>query len=631
MTELKPKYPIRQPSDIAKTPVILEGLVIKNGSPIGPVRHSTVDGRLAQLWKGRVKVENVLQGEVSEPEVEVFFFRGDIPGSSRSIRLNKGERNIFFLRRDGTKLRTNNDRSANSCLLLVRTGPHLNFRREPGSSINQTLMDLLLTRGNGVGDRQMTAAIEKPSYSWFVGEEQVVKTLQRLRETETPLVKEAACQELLSLKHGCGQQIEAPAITIRNLTRPRSRGNFKLGDRIRTTLQRQPNQVVYRSSGGRVGVTDANGRFTVTETIRHLPKRTQTDVWLVGTEELSPAVSYVAGPQGTEGTIVTTAIGKPRDRYGMGISALLVTGDTVLTYSATLLDYRTGLYYDAREVDELYEDTTPIRTGSASGSAYAQQFRETKVKRMRDYVLQGGHYAVAALQVKAFANPMAFGKGSCFGATSNCQIMRLDGPANVANAAIFLGITAGDQTAVSAGLDFQRLDPESKAVGLKAPLVPVRRLAKAPSAAPVEANGLQTAIPKYMVLANFLLMIHGMEEKKLVSAFGLKWLTRRQLKALTEGASALTRELATLDARAQEVTATFRRSAQLRLAGGKQLPQVPHEICSLQARRTAAMVKQAVRWQTILGPEDELNFEAMLAYRFARADRLGGLMPSGDR
>ncbi len=695
MTESKPEHPILQPSDVAETPVILEGLVVADGVPAAPVQKSPLDGRFVQLRKGRVHVENVLQGKVSQSDVDVFYFIGDIPGSAEAIGLRAGERNILFLRRDGTKLRTNEDRSANGCLLKVVTGPHPNFRRAPGASINQTIIDLLLTRGSGVDDKQMIAAIDK-NYSRFVGEEQVVKTLQRLASVESPVVREAACQDLLFSKHPCGHEHEVAAVAIRNLTHPNASGTFRPGDRIQTTVTGAAHQTVYRSGTGRVGVTDGNGRFTLTETLHQPGRGTRTDVWLVGTEEVSPAVSYVAGVHGAQGEITTTAIGNPRDRYGMGISALSVSGNSVITYSGMLLDYYTSLYYDAQEADTLYEDSKPIKSGTNSGGASARQLWETKVTSWADYFLQGNHYAVAAFQTGTFLNPMKFSEGSCFGTTSNCQIVPLDGPAQVAKTAILLGHTGADQTAVPQNADWalKGLDPDSKAMVLNAVLTrgegaddahmiaminqvahehefgnnlmvkklqevadretpavrakacsELRRLkhpcAKRPGrtsasrqpavvrhetkpapASAMEASRLQTAIPKYVVFAHFLLMIHGMDEKKSVRAFRPNWMTRAQWEALRSGASVLTRELAMLDSRAHAVTVAFRRSGELALRRGKPLPPPPVEIFRLQAMRTAAMVNRTVSFQAMLGRRNRLSLEAILANQFARADRL---------
>src|SRR5947208_6281550 len=50
MTESKPEYPILRPGDVAKVPVILEGLVIADGVPEAPPQNSPLDGRPVQLW-----------------------------------------------------------------------------------------------------------------------------------------------------------------------------------------------------------------------------------------------------------------------------------------------------------------------------------------------------------------------------------------------------------------------------------------------------------------------------------------------------------------------------------------------------------------------------------------------------
>jgi hypothetical protein len=575
------------------------------------------------------------------------------------------------------------------------TGPHPNFRRAPGVPINQAIIDLLLTRGSGVDDKQMIAAIDE-NYSRFVGEEQVVRTLQRLSSVESPIVREAACLDLLFFRHPCGHEHKVPAVTIQNLTHPNASGTFRSDDRIQTTVTGAPHQPIYLSGTGRVGVTDGTGHFTLTETLHQPQVGTRTDVWLVGTEEVSPALSYVAGMQRAEGEIITTAIGNPRDRYGMGISALSVRGNSVITYSSMLLDYHTSLYYDAQEADTLYEDGKPIRSGRNSGEASAQQLWETKVTSWKDYFLQGNHYAMAAFQRGVFLNPMKFSEGSCFGTIGNCQIVPLDGPTQVAKTAIFLGHTGADQSAVPQSADWalKMLDPDSKAQVLDALLrrgegsddahmiamidlvarehnfgkdlvvkklqevtdretpavqakacselrrlkhpcgkrsgriranrqpAAVRHETKPAPASAMEASGLQTAIPKYLVFAHFLLMIHEMDENKFAPAFRPKWMTRAQWEALKGEASALTRELAMLDSRAQAVTAAFRRAGELALRQGKPLPPPPIEIFRLQAMRTAAMVNRTLSLQAMLGPSDTLKLEGMLAYQFARGDRL---------
>jgi hypothetical protein len=118
---------------------------------------------------------------------------------------------------------------------------------------------------------------------------------------------------------------------------------------------------------------------------------------------------------------------------------------------------------------------------------------------------------------------------------------------------------------------------------------------------------------------------HGMDEKKFVAAFRLKWLSRVQLDALTGEASALTQELAWLDLKPHRVTAEFRRTGRLALREDKPLPPPPMEICRLQAMRTAAMVNHALSLQARLGTKETLNLEAMLAYQFTPPANFGYL------
>ena len=471
MRESKTAYPILNPEEVARVPLILEGFVIANGVPVSAAQRSPVDGGFCQLWKGRVRVENVLQGRVKDRVVDIFYFLGDIPGSGRRILFRSGERHILFLRWDGPNLRTTDDRSANACLLKVLTGPHTNFTRAPGISINEAIMQLVLTRGNGVPDKQMIEAIEDSKYSRFVAEAQVIRTLQRVVRAETPIVREAACAQLVRLGHPCGAGSQTPTVRIENLTHPGTGGIFLPGDRLRTTLTGAANLPVYRSGIGQLGMTDGNGRFTRAESVRLSEARNRTDVWMVGTEEMSAAITYVQAKQGGTGEIVTTPIGNPRDQYGMGLSAISVSGQTVITYSAMLLDYRTSLYYDAEEQDTLYEDGTPVKTGKISGTASVHQLWETKVQSWKNYNLQASHAALAAFQNGNFVNPLKFSRGSCYRSRSTCQIVPLDGPAHLPKASLLLGTTGADQSAVPQDIGgLKELDPKIKAAILDSAL-----------------------------------------------------------------------------------------------------------------------------------------------------------------
>jgi hypothetical protein len=68
---LPPHFSVFSPDQV---PVILVGQVLENSHAAAPPQTSEWDGRLVQLWKVRVRVEQVLQGEVQPKEVEIFYF-----------------------------------------------------------------------------------------------------------------------------------------------------------------------------------------------------------------------------------------------------------------------------------------------------------------------------------------------------------------------------------------------------------------------------------------------------------------------------------------------------------------------------------------------------------------------------
>ena len=152
-------------------------------------------------------------------KVDIFYFRymGSIAGGVRPLTLERGDRDMFFLMREDGRLRTICNRWRTCCLAKVVTGPHPSFRRQPAKPINQAITDFLFERGIGINDKQMVDAIEQQQYSVKFGEEPMVATLQQLASSETPLVREAACESLRSLKHPCGDEAETrngPSVQI---------------------------------------------------------------------------------------------------------------------------------------------------------------------------------------------------------------------------------------------------------------------------------------------------------------------------------------------------------------------------------------------------------------------------------
>lgn len=195
LAPLPPHFSVFSPDQV---PVILVGQVLENSRPAGPPRSSEWDGRPVQLWKVKVRVEQVLQGEVQPKQVDIFYF-ADMGGGSFSVApvwrdLYAGHSEIFFLQKDGGRLRTICD-GWRSCIMWVRTGSHFNFRAEPGSLIEDVISRLLLSRGDHTTDRQMIDAIYHPEWRW--GTIPVFNALEQLAAQEkSPAVQAVICERL---------------------------------------------------------------------------------------------------------------------------------------------------------------------------------------------------------------------------------------------------------------------------------------------------------------------------------------------------------------------------------------------------------------------------------------------------
>src|SRR6185437_14876946 len=163
---LPPQFLVGTPD---RVPVILVGQVLNNSHAAAAPRTSEWNGRPVQLWKVRVKVEQVLRGEVPQKEVDIFYF-ADMGGGSFSVApvwrdLYAGHSEIFFLQRDHGKLRTICD-GWRTCIIWVRTGSHYNFKAEPGLPVEDVITKILLSRGDQTTDKQMIDAIYHTEGRW---------------------------------------------------------------------------------------------------------------------------------------------------------------------------------------------------------------------------------------------------------------------------------------------------------------------------------------------------------------------------------------------------------------------------------------------------------------------------------
>lgn len=462
------KYSIFNPSHV---PNIVVARAVENSAPAGPVTRSPRTGRYIQVWKARLDIENVLQGDLHRGPVDIFYLRHDVPGSSRRLVIAKGERDVLFLEKDGSRLRPICDAARNCCTRKVLTGAHPNFVRPATMTIEQAIAEVILTRGldpdgKPVDDHQMVRAIREFQLSARGNDETAVNELRKIEDGEASLAGEAACAALRQLGRRCGAQAqpesanERPEIRIENLTHPDEIVTYRPGDRVRIIVAGPPHEGVYKnSSDGRrfitvqVGTTDDDGRFAVVE-LAPEGRGTRTEVWLVGKRQASPALTYSRPAAAEKGRVVTTSVGDPRDRYGAAVSVISALGKTVFGYFGMELSYPASLYYDLRPAATLFQEQRPVKSATPSGSISVAGLLQLQAVPMDDYTIQTKEYAAPVFFRGSFQNPLRFADGSCFGTSDNCEIVPISGSKSLSGKVLRLGITVASQTSIPQNPDY---------------------------------------------------------------------------------------------------------------------------------------------------------------------------------
>ncbi len=190
--------------------IIVVARILSNPEKIGRPRPSNWDQTFpVQLYRARVKVENILKGDTASSDTAVYYLRslGAMVGPARLGMAGTGgtwrteDRELFFLSDDSGVLRTICD-TWNTCVVPVFSGAHPGFKPDPGKPLAEAIIDLLLTRGQDCSDQQMVQAISKSGAENF-SREYAFKKLRQLATDETPAVRKAACDELSLWKQPC--------------------------------------------------------------------------------------------------------------------------------------------------------------------------------------------------------------------------------------------------------------------------------------------------------------------------------------------------------------------------------------------------------------------------------------------
>ena len=159
--------------ELQSSPVVFVGQILSHreiGKPF-PSRFDPTEPM--QLFRITATAENVLRGGVLPDEVEVYYLKGmrmhgppqmGVIGRGGHWRI--GDRLIFFLRRDSGVLRTVIDTWALPTVPVL-TGGHPGYRPRTGESVEDSVIDILLDRGQHCGDECEAAAVSHFGLDYF--------------------------------------------------------------------------------------------------------------------------------------------------------------------------------------------------------------------------------------------------------------------------------------------------------------------------------------------------------------------------------------------------------------------------------------------------------------------------------
>jgi len=151
-----------------------------------------------QLHRAKVHVENVLKGAIAERTIPVYYFvfAGGYDGPLPLSLAGEPSRRVLWLRRDRGVYRTVCD--GQNCTVPIMSGAHPGYKPEPGESSDQILVDLILTRGEGLLDNHKFAEGLGRGLRGLGLRGYMIEKLRHLALTESSEPKYAACQLLRS-------------------------------------------------------------------------------------------------------------------------------------------------------------------------------------------------------------------------------------------------------------------------------------------------------------------------------------------------------------------------------------------------------------------------------------------------
>jgi hypothetical protein len=186
---------------VSEAPIIAVGVVTSVESTGHKSRQIERQGTLTRLlWlQVRVKIENVLRGELSSTGDSVFYYFewGEWPTQGvNKEHLMPGIRTILFLRKDNGVLRTIVD--LYSSHIKITTGSHKSMKIGTGEPVAKTIARLALTPGDDFNPEAFDG--NQARMFWADGIDEPIEAaaiLVKLLSYPDPRVRDRACIELV--------------------------------------------------------------------------------------------------------------------------------------------------------------------------------------------------------------------------------------------------------------------------------------------------------------------------------------------------------------------------------------------------------------------------------------------------
>ena len=192
---------------IFSSPIVVVGVILSDTLVRRPVPSHWDAQTLLQLRKLKIRVENVLRGDVIPGAATVYYFtwagafNGPRPLGFWVTGRATVSRRILWLRHDSGVLRTACD-GWDYCTMPVGSGAHPQYKPDPKRPLAYALADIWFTRGEKTTDADFARQIDWGAPS-TVPEAYLFEKLQQLAATEVPAVRTAACKQLSYYHQKC--------------------------------------------------------------------------------------------------------------------------------------------------------------------------------------------------------------------------------------------------------------------------------------------------------------------------------------------------------------------------------------------------------------------------------------------